>query len=73
MAHHGIVNIAPCALQWDLVFILCVTVYTSQLQLPLSPSLAPSPLATTSLSSCGPESVSVSQIDSFVSYFRFRM
>ena len=73
MVHHGIVNIAPCALQWDLVFILCVTVYTSQLQLPPLP--LPSPLPTGNYKSVllWPQSVSVSQIDSFVSYFRFHM
>ena len=72
MVYHRMPNIVPCAIQWDpVVYPFCIYQFASASpKLLIHPFSTTSPLATTSLFSVC-ESVSVLQISSFVSYFRF--
>ena len=66
MVDYRIVNIVPCAIQYDLVgYLLCLNLTVSNSQ-PKSLSLHHHKSGL-----CGYESVSALQIGSFVSYFRF--
>ena len=51
MVYHRILNIAPCAIQWDLVvYTFCIYQFASgKPNLPLPPSPSLSPLANTNL------------------------